>query len=105
MLKREAIEDAGAIARVLGALHLQGYGRCDVELKEALAGLTSALGTGESETIAKALGATGKALEEAREETGLSGFGTLALKARFLSLLFLGFALNGQARKGRKRKG
>jgi len=109
MLKAAGIERADRLARFMSALHLKGYGQVDRNLAEALPCLQEALeacrdakaGAEANHKLAKALFWAGIVLKEAKEETGLQGFGSLSNEAGTLSLLFSGFALQG---KGRKRK-
>ena len=108
-VKSAAIERADRLARFMSALQLKGYGQVDRNLAEALPCLQEALqacreakaGGQESHKLAKALFWAGIVLKEAKEETGLQGFGSLSNEAGTLSLLFTGFALQGN---GRKRK-
>ena len=109
MLKASALERAATLARFISAINLKGYGQVDRNLAEACPPLLSALqacgeqgaGGPQSHALAKALFYAGVVLKEAKEETGLQGFGSLSNEAGMLSLVFSGFALQGN---GRKRK-
>ena len=104
MLKQAALERAERMARFLSAINLKGYGQIDRDLERVSPALTDALNVyrdaraGEraraAHALAGALYDAGIALKQAREETGLSGFGSLSNEAGTLSLLFSGFALS-----------
>lgn len=110
MLKAAALDRAASLARFMSALQLKGYGQVDRNVAEALPCLQEALqacgeqgaGGEQSHALAKALFWAGVVLKEAKEETGLQGFGSLSNEAGMLSLIFSGFALQGNGRKRRK---
>ena len=114
-MKAEALGQAESLARFVAALALQGYGQIDRGLARTVPALQEALqacgqagaGGEESKALAGALFDLGIVLQAGAEETGLRGFRTLANHAGTLSLLFTGFALQGNGRKrkpGSKRK-
>ncbi|CAB4149941.1 hypothetical protein UFOVP549_17 [uncultured Caudovirales phage] len=108
MLKADLMQEAFQVSRLLSAIELKGsLSPLNQTIAEARADLEVAMGlkAGRSEDMSKALATVAKALEAVRDASGVEGFGKVADRARFLSLLFLGFAFNGLNRRGRKRKG
>jgi hypothetical protein len=102
MLKADLMQGAFQVARLLSAIELKGdLAPLQSEIEEARLALDEAMGlkAGRSEDMAKALGRAALALEKVRDATGAEGFGKVADRARFLSLFFLGFALNGKKKK------
>jgi hypothetical protein len=103
MLKADLMQGAFQVARLLSAIELKGdLAPLQPTIDEARFALDKAMGlkAGRSEDMAKALGGAALALEKVRDASGAEGFGKVADRARFLSLFFLGFALNGKKKKG-----
>ena len=104
MLKADLMQECLQVARLLSAIELKGdWAPLNLTIAEARDTLDKAMGlkAGRSEDMAKALGTVALALERVRDATGAEGFGKVADRARFLSLFFLGFALNGKTRKSK----
>lgn len=110
MLKAAAMERAEALHGYGKALRLQGYA-ADAPLARAVQGLGEALeavrrfGEGrDSKALGEALHGLGQAFDAAGAETGLGGFLALRNEAATLSLLFTGFAMQGEAQRKRKAR-